>query len=60
MLTLKQEEMVPEYRERFEFLSVPLRDVLEEMMMGAFMNGLKEEIWCDVKLMHPRNLKQRN
>ena len=47
-----------EYRERFETLSAPLKEVTEEVLVGAFLNGLNEDIKCDVKLMHPTNLKQ--
>lgn len=35
-----------------------MRDVRDEVLMGAFMNGLKVEVYCDVKLMHPQKLKQ--
>lgn len=58
LLALKQMGTMEEYRERFETLSAPLKDVTEEVLIGAFLNGLDEDIRCDVKLMHPTNLKQ--
>lgn len=47
-----------EYREKFKLLSAPLRDVPDEMLVGAFLSGLQEEIRADVRLMHPRGLRE--
>lgn len=58
LMALRQMGTVSEYRERFEALSAPLGGATEEMLQGAFMNGLKVELRCDVKLMHPSNLKE--
>lgn len=58
LMALRQEGTVSEYRERFEALSAPLENATEEMLRGAFMNGLAEELKCDVKLMQPKNLKE--
>lgn len=58
LFALKQESTMAEYREQFELLSAPLENVRDEILLGAFMNGLKEDIRCDVKLLHPQNLKQ--
>ena len=58
LMSLKQTGTVAEYKEHFELLSVPLGDASEHVLSGAFMNGLKEEIRCEVKLMHPNGLKQ--
>lgn len=37
-----------EYREAFESFSAPLKDLGEEVLMGIFLNGLKEEIRVDL------------
>ncbi|KAF7814687.1 Retrotransposable element Tf2 [Senna tora] len=44
LMALKQEESVAEFREKFELLSAPLKNAPEEMLIGAYQNGLKEEI----------------
>ena len=38
--------------------SAPLQNAPEDVLKGAFMNGLADEIRCDVKLMHPGSLKE--
>lgn len=57
-MALKQVGPVQEYREQFEAMSAPLENALEEVLRGAFLNGLTKEVRCDVKLMHPKDLKE--
>ncbi|RDY09321.1 hypothetical protein CR513_06310, partial [Mucuna pruriens] len=47
---LRQTHYVEEYTEMFELISTPLRHVEEEMLKGAFMNGLKEEVRVEIRL----------
>lgn len=51
LMALRQTEIVTEYRERFESLSTPLTKASDEMLMGAFGNGLKEEIRVELWVM---------
>lgn len=43
LVGVKQTGTVTEFRERFEAQAAPLREVREDMLMGIFLNGLKEE-----------------
>ncbi|KAK4280771.1 hypothetical protein QN277_012349 [Acacia crassicarpa] len=58
LMALRQTGSVTEFREQFELISAPLENASEDVLIGAFMNGLNEEVRCDVKLMHPQGLKQ--
>lgn len=45
-----------DYRRKFiEFLA-PLERVPEEIATGQFLNGLKEEVKVEVRLLGPKNL----
>lgn len=47
-----------EFRSLFKLIVASLRDALEEVLLFAFMNGLKIEIRLKVKLFHPTMLKE--
>lgn len=47
---------VVEYRRRFIELMAPLTDVPEEIAKGQFINGLKDDIRAEVRVMGPRSL----
>lgn len=53
---LKQSGTVLEFRERFEMISATLSDLMEETLMGLFMNGLAEEVKAEVRVLKPRTL----
>ncbi|XP_031283947.1 uncharacterized protein LOC116142668 [Pistacia vera] len=47
---------VTEYRENFEAHAPPLHEVGEDILMGVFANGLKEEIRDEIRLTKPTSL----
>ncbi|EXB30675.1 hypothetical protein L484_001321 [Morus notabilis] len=49
---------VVEFHEKFKLLSSPLREADEEFLMGAFSNGLAEEIRAEVHMVKPASLVQ--
>ncbi|WVZ15409.1 hypothetical protein V8G54_012975 [Vigna mungo] len=51
LMGLRQRGSVLEYREQFELRYAPLHFADEEFMKGVFMNGLKEDIKAEVRLM---------
>ncbi|KAL4567338.1 hypothetical protein LXL04_022921 [Taraxacum kok-saghyz] len=57
-LASKQIGSVLEYQRRFIELSAPLNGITEEVAMGQFINGLKNEIRAEVRVMGPRSLDQ--
>lgn len=52
-LAHKEEGTVTEYRLRFIELLAPLENVSEELSMGQFLNGLREDIRAEVRLLGP-------
>ena len=58
LISLRQESTVAEFREKFELLSSPLREADEEFLVGAFSNGLAEEIRAEVRMVKPNSLVQ--
>lgn len=58
LITLKQDSIVAEYREKFKLLSGPLQNIPEELLLGTFINGLQEEIRAEVRLLEAQNLTQ--
>ncbi|XP_031257121.1 uncharacterized protein LOC116115112 [Pistacia vera] len=56
LVALKQLGTVTEFREQFEALSAPLREVGEVLLMGIFTNGLKEELRAELRLCRPKTL----
>lgn len=53
LIALRQDSSVAEFREKFELLSAPLREADEEFLIGAFSNGLAEEIKVEVRMVKP-------
>ncbi|KAF7802185.1 Retrovirus-related Pol polyprotein from transposon 17.6 [Senna tora] len=41
---------VVEYREKLELISAPLKDASEEMLIGAYQKGLKEDIQAELRM----------
>nr|XP_016495663.1 PREDICTED: uncharacterized protein LOC107814725 isoform X3 [Nicotiana tabacum] len=50
LIGLQQTGSVAQYREDFELLSAPLKDADDEVLMGIFINGLREEIKAELRL----------
>lgn len=57
-LSTIQTSTVSEYRRRFIETAGPLERVSEDMLLGHFINGLKEEIRAELRLMNPICLEQ--
>lgn len=47
-----------EYRRKFIETAAPLEGVSEDILMGHFINGLKDEIKAKVRVLHPVSLEQ--
>lgn len=58
LIALLQDSTVDDFRERFELLSAPLREADEEFLIGAFSNGLAEEIKAELRMVRPASLVQ--
>ncbi|KAF7826714.1 Retrotransposable element Tf2 [Senna tora] len=56
LMAHKQTSDVGEYRERFELLSAPLKEATEEMLIGFYQNGLKEEVRAELRMIQAQNL----
>ncbi|KAF7826330.1 Retrotransposable element Tf2 [Senna tora] len=56
LMAHKQTSDVDEYRERFELLSAPLKEATEEMLIGFYQNGLKEEVRAELRMTQAQNL----
>ncbi|XP_063950102.1 uncharacterized protein LOC135152878, partial [Daucus carota subsp. sativus] len=57
-LAHKQTGSVGDYRRKFIELLAPLDRVPEEIAKGQFLNGLKDEVRVEVRLLGPKNLDQ--
>lgn len=57
-LTTTHTTMVLEYRQRFIEIVAPLSDIPEILLMGQFINGLKEDVKVEVRLLKPLTLEQ--
>lgn len=57
-LSTTQTTSVDEYRRKFIETAAPLEQLSENILLGHFINGLKEEIKAEVRLLHPVNLEQ--
>lgn len=57
-LATNQTSTVSEYQRKFIETAAPFEHVSEEMLMGHFINGLKEEIKAEVRLLNPLCLEQ--
>lgn len=56
-LSTTQTTTVQEYRRKFKETAAPLGRISEEMLMGHFVNGLKDEIKANVRLTNPVSLE---
>lgn len=57
-LATAQTTTVHEYRRKFIELAAPLERIPENIWMGQFINGLRDEIRAEVRLLSPMNLEQ--
>lgn len=57
-LSTSQTTTVNEYRRQFIETAAPLEHLSENILLGQFINGLKEEIRAEVRLLNPVNVKQ--
>lgn len=57
-LATAQTTTVEEYQNKFKETAAPLDKVSEEMLMGLFLNGLKDEISAELRLLSPLSLEQ--
>lgn len=57
-LATTQTTTVMEYRRKFIETAAPLERLPEDIMLGQFLNGLKEDIRVEVRLLNPVNLEQ--
>ncbi|XP_031268741.1 uncharacterized protein LOC116127234 [Pistacia vera] len=58
LVALKQISTVTEYREDFEALTAALKYLGEELLMGVFINGLREEIRAKLRVLRPSSLQE--
>ncbi|XP_017233746.1 uncharacterized protein LOC108207825 [Daucus carota subsp. sativus] len=57
-LSTTQSTTVKEYRRAFIETAAPLDRISEDILMGHFVNGLKEDIKAEVRVLNPLNLEQ--
>lgn len=57
-LATTQTSSVMEYRRRFIQTAAPFDRLPEDIMLGQFLNGLKEDIRVKVRLLNPISLEQ--
>lgn len=57
-LATSQTSTVTEYRRKFIETAAPLERLLEDILMGQFLNGLKDDIRAEVRLLNPMSLEQ--
>lgn len=57
-LATTQLTTVSEYKRRFIETAAPLDRIAENILMGQFINGLKEDIRVEVRLLNPVNVEQ--
>ncbi|PHU24953.1 putative RNA 3'-terminal phosphate cyclase-like protein [Capsicum chinense] len=58
LMGLRQITTVTAFREEFEKVLASMTEASEEMLSGAFLNGLKEEILVEVMLLRVQTLKE--
>lgn len=57
-MAIKQNGTVAEFRENFEIMAAPLKNLNEETLKGVFINGLEEELQAEVLMANPKELSQ--
>lgn len=58
LLSLKQTDIVYDYRWRFKLLSTTVDGVIEETLTTLFMNRVTNDLKTKVKMFSPRTLKE--
>lgn len=58
LLAMNQEASMGDFRNRFEQVSTLLSNIPEELLIGAFVNGLQDEIKAEVHMMEAQTLLQ--
>ncbi|KAK8559995.1 hypothetical protein V6N12_012804 [Hibiscus sabdariffa] len=58
LLGLQQTGSIAQYREDFELLYAPLKDAADEVLIGIFINGLRDEIKAELRLSKLGSLAQ--
>lgn len=56
LMALRQEGMVAEFRTQFELFSAALKEAPDEMLIDAFLNGLREDIRAELRMVHGQDL----
>lgn len=56
-LATSQTTTVEEYQKAFMEFASPLNDIPESIMMGQFMNGLKDKIKSEIRVLNPYTLE---
>lgn len=57
-LVTTQTTTVSEYQRRFIEIATPLDRVREKILLGHFVNGLKEKIKAEIRLLNPLSLER--
>lgn len=57
-LATEQTTTVAEYRRKFIEMAAPLDGIPETILMGKFVNGLKEELKAEIRVLNPMSLDQ--
>lgn len=58
-LATVQTTTVTEYLRKFIETASPLERISEDILLGQFLNGLKEDVKAEVRLLSPFSLEQR-
>lgn len=57
-MAIKQNGTVAAFREKFEIMAAPLKNLNEKTLEGVFINGLEEELQAEVLMANPKELSQ--
>lgn len=58
LMALRQRTLVADCREEFEITAAQIQGVPEAIFKGAFVHGLREDIWAELKMHRPNNLHE--
>ena len=58
LFALRQSSSVCDFQQRFEVLSVPLKEVADAVLESAFVNGLRDDVRAELGLWAPMGLSQ--
>lgn len=56
-MAVRQLRRVADYAKEFVEKSTPLGNISRDLTLGAFINGLKEDTKCELRLMDPSSLR---